>query len=218
MPEKVLGTTEAWAQRHPRTMTAVDQGADRSLRLARRADQPRRCRPCAGEPALCQRPGRDHRAVARDAGLPHLPSRSRQLSLAQPCRLVRGANGALGSSPVPTSMRARSPTASPAPIPIARLRVAMGIDCPTRRSQTGGSTRRTGRSAGHGSASCQGQRREGSLEASNLGSASDMTTRKSRIRNRSERDPLAGAAVVPCARSQPPGAPVPKRSRSRRTN
>ena len=131
MPEKVLGTTEAWAEKNPETLKALIKALLEACQWldepANRAEAAR----AAGEPALSQHAGRGDLAHARPAGLPRLPSQPRQLPVAQPCRLVPEADGALGPGARRRSTSRRRPTASTAPIFSARPPARWASPAPT---------------------------------------------------------------------------------------
>ena len=119
MPEKVLGTTEAWAERNPQTLKALLKALiEACLWLDEPANRAEAAR-VLSSPRYLNTPAEVIIAHARPAGLPHLPARGRQLPVAQPCRLVPGADGALGPGRRPRSTSRPRPTASIAPISTA---------------------------------------------------------------------------------------------------
>ena len=131
MPEKVLGTTEAWARTQSRHLEGADQGADRSLPVARRAGQSRRGRARSVEPALPQHAGRGDFAHARPAGLPRLPARRTPTSRGAAMPTGSWRRWCAGARRRPTSTSRPPPIASIAPISTAPPRARWASPVPT---------------------------------------------------------------------------------------
>ena len=192
MPEKVLGTTEAWAQRNPQTLRALIKALLEACQWLDEPDNRAEAARVLASPRYLNTPAE---VIARALDCPtsicSIATTPTSPGAATPTgSWSRWCAGARRPSP---SISGTSPTAYSAPIFIAPRPPSWDRLAPRQIACRKG-PRQAGGSAGHGSASCQrpAPRR---LTKSNLGSTTHDNTQIA-YRNRSERESLAGAAVV----------------------